>query len=512
VSVQVPEFVDTQVKTLHFEYLLAEHGGFLRFSQTLSDHLEQIAGALEDPESAQEELRGFVHHFIRPLGLDRPATPIAADAVERVAAASTRPESRLARAITPVSWLVGLGLVSGNRRARARAIEAAGTTLASWLEQTAKGAEGRPVAAAMRRSAVLVRSTSKHIARSWRNDAPAGTRRGRADQNGPPAFTPGHPLKSFRLDRSRVLAASAYLPRDADEAALALERAREVARRVRDEVVKMRPGEPLRALDSGLATVLEDDPGALALLRRYAGDESTSSAYTTANSLSTALATRMRALHRAGVAGAVAPEPALLGASGIAVDGGVMTFEALRHATILAGLEHASVLPDLDAAVRPSVWELGGGWGGLAYHLKLRCPHARFIIVDEPERFLISAVYLLTVFPSASASFLTADSSNGSPPLDSADFGFVPAWADASLLGSPTVTLSVDPAMRLGQPAFRRWVGAAHDAGSRYIYTVGPWGDDHSAAIDAVTECFWPHPVPGVNGDRHIFGWPRLRR
>jgi len=39
---------------------------------------------LKDPDAAYAETQRFVASFIRPHGMDRPATPIAADAIEEI--------------------------------------------------------------------------------------------------------------------------------------------------------------------------------------------------------------------------------------------------------------------------------------------------------------------------------------------------------------------------------------------------------------------------------------------
>jgi hypothetical protein len=84
-TIRTPEFTDTQSGTLHFQYLLPENGGFLRVATTLDAHAEQLANSLAEPERAAAELSRFVHHFIRPHGLERPSVPVVADELERLA-------------------------------------------------------------------------------------------------------------------------------------------------------------------------------------------------------------------------------------------------------------------------------------------------------------------------------------------------------------------------------------------------------------------------------------------
>ena len=82
-SIESPEFAGTQEGTLHYRYLRPENGGFLRVASNVDDHVAQLSGVLGDPGAARAELTRFVAHFIRPHGIERPATPILADAIER---------------------------------------------------------------------------------------------------------------------------------------------------------------------------------------------------------------------------------------------------------------------------------------------------------------------------------------------------------------------------------------------------------------------------------------------
>jgi hypothetical protein len=93
-SIHAQEFADTQEGTIHFHHLLPENGGCVRIASTLEQHVLQLSERLRDPEGARAEARHFVSHFIRPNGLELPATPIFANAIERLATApAPRPES-----------------------------------------------------------------------------------------------------------------------------------------------------------------------------------------------------------------------------------------------------------------------------------------------------------------------------------------------------------------------------------------------------------------------------------
>jgi hypothetical protein len=90
-SVLAEEFKDTQGGTLHFRYLLSENGGFLRVAANLSEHARQLTETLASPAIGREACARFVRGFVRPRGMDVPATPVVVDALERVAAARRAP-------------------------------------------------------------------------------------------------------------------------------------------------------------------------------------------------------------------------------------------------------------------------------------------------------------------------------------------------------------------------------------------------------------------------------------
>jgi hypothetical protein len=82
-TVLAPDFA--QESTLHFDYLLEENGGFLHVAPSLEEHVGQLSRVLDEDEAGAERRRRFVESFVRPRGLDRPATPILADAIEELA-------------------------------------------------------------------------------------------------------------------------------------------------------------------------------------------------------------------------------------------------------------------------------------------------------------------------------------------------------------------------------------------------------------------------------------------
>ena len=86
-SMLAEEFAGTQEGTIHFHHLLPENGGCVRIASTIDEHVRQLSARLKDPAAAHAETQRFIGSFIRPHGIDRPATPVFVDAVERLAAA-----------------------------------------------------------------------------------------------------------------------------------------------------------------------------------------------------------------------------------------------------------------------------------------------------------------------------------------------------------------------------------------------------------------------------------------
>jgi len=99
------EFRSNQEGTLHFHYLI--DGGLLTVSRSLDEHAGQLASILAgDREDILRRQRDFVRAFVRPLGLDVPATTIMADAVEQLG--TLRPQ----QSATAPSAAARLGLMT----------------------------------------------------------------------------------------------------------------------------------------------------------------------------------------------------------------------------------------------------------------------------------------------------------------------------------------------------------------------------------------------------------------
>ena len=84
-SVRAEEFADTQEGTLHFQHLKNAGGGLLHLAADLDEHVAQLARLLADQGGARQRARQFIQAFIRPHGLDVPATPLVVTEIEHLA-------------------------------------------------------------------------------------------------------------------------------------------------------------------------------------------------------------------------------------------------------------------------------------------------------------------------------------------------------------------------------------------------------------------------------------------
>jgi hypothetical protein len=98
------QFRSTQTGTLHFSYLAREEGaGLLNVANSWEEHFEQLGAALQASDGHRERIDSFLRAFIRPQGLERPAAPLALDAITRTAEQEKQPVSEGG----PIRWIVG---------------------------------------------------------------------------------------------------------------------------------------------------------------------------------------------------------------------------------------------------------------------------------------------------------------------------------------------------------------------------------------------------------------------
>ena len=84
-TVLAPEFRDTQEGTLHFHHLRDVNGGLVHVAGDFAEHVAQLDSAVQAPNGGDGRCRRFVEAFVRPYGIDVPATPRLVDALEGLA-------------------------------------------------------------------------------------------------------------------------------------------------------------------------------------------------------------------------------------------------------------------------------------------------------------------------------------------------------------------------------------------------------------------------------------------
>ena len=188
------------------------------------------------------------------------------------------------------------------------------------------------------------------------------------------------------------------------------------------------------------------------------------------------------------------PERAELGGFGFRHGDGLFNVDTLKFFEAMIALDKGAVLTPLrEGRERHVVWEIGAGWGGLAYTFKSLCPNSSYVIVDLPQVFLFSAVYLMTVMPDARFAF------HGEGPLASLvrenDFVFVPHWAVDELdLPRLDLTLNMVSFQEMTTAQVEAYVDAAWRLGSQIPLQPQPRpvalqhraverGRDHRAAV-----------------------------
>ena len=88
----------TQLGTPHFAHLRTEGGGLIEVADTVEAHVAGLLRALrgEDRGEVARRSNAFLSAFIRPHGLDRPATPLAVSELERLGERQIGPVKRAA--------------------------------------------------------------------------------------------------------------------------------------------------------------------------------------------------------------------------------------------------------------------------------------------------------------------------------------------------------------------------------------------------------------------------------
>jgi hypothetical protein len=218
-------------------------------------------------------------------------------------------------------------------------------------------------------------------------------------------------------------------------------------------------------------------------------------------------------------------EPPALGGFGLRSEDTLYNEDTLQFFRMLSLLNDASVLREFRTpAVRPTLWEIGGGWGGFAHCFKTLFPNVTYLITAAPTLLLLSATYLTTLFPAARVRFLEPSNPDAFwRNWSQVDFAFAPHTI-LHELQPENLALTVDIGMleRMSAPRVVAHVRRAFDLSCRYVLSVRSDDEPQRASNvrSAIEQCYWIHPmaVPayldrrfGVRNGAFLLGWRRLR-
>jgi FkbM family methyltransferase len=80
-SKDIPDTLQGTKDTLHFDHLLEVNGGLLHVAASWEEHVQHLKRAIGGDPAMAERSRRFTEAFIRPHGIDKPATPILVEAI-----------------------------------------------------------------------------------------------------------------------------------------------------------------------------------------------------------------------------------------------------------------------------------------------------------------------------------------------------------------------------------------------------------------------------------------------
>lgn len=286
---------------------------------------------------------------------------------------------------------------------------------------------------------------------------------------------------------------------------------------------------PVRRADAGTLADLRQFGKAISGVRRsnYRGER--------ADAVRTNLSRDLQRLLDAGDRTLWVDEPAAFGGFGFAGPLGRYNEDTLRFFTVLSLLEEGAVLtPFRRGTPRPTLWEIGGGWGGFAHAVRTICPLATHLVTGSEEQLLLSATYVATLHPQARLRFYDPASPAAFwEQWDEVDVAFAPDGivpghdAATAALPVPRLELVVDLGQleRMDESRVARHVRTAWTTGARFILSLSGTRDDKAAGepptpvTPVVDRYYWRHPLSTpkyldrrfvVRRGTCLLGWRRL--
>ena len=105
-TIETDEHADSQAGTLHFQYLLEAGGGLVHTARSFEEHVAQLALAFVTRPEETAKLQSFIEAFVRPHGLDVPATPRMVEGIEELGRLPRPAPRRTPVWLLPLRWLL----------------------------------------------------------------------------------------------------------------------------------------------------------------------------------------------------------------------------------------------------------------------------------------------------------------------------------------------------------------------------------------------------------------------
>jgi hypothetical protein len=94
-TIIVPGYDEGQLGTLHFDLLLSANGGLVNVARSFEEHRRQLSTALQTGTAVSARSLKFIEGFVRPHGLDVPASETTVREIERAVSLPLRPHRQV---------------------------------------------------------------------------------------------------------------------------------------------------------------------------------------------------------------------------------------------------------------------------------------------------------------------------------------------------------------------------------------------------------------------------------
>lgn len=204
-----------------------------------------------------------------------------------------------------------------------------------------------------------------------------------------------------------------------------------------------------------------------------------------------ALEGKLRRLRQADRDNLLVPESPELGGFGYPIGGALFNLDTLKFYESLLALDKSELLAQYrtESLQKKVIMEIGAGWGGFAYQFKTLCPGVTYIIIDLPQTLLFSAVYLMTLFPSASM-FIYGDQAEDclSETCHSYDFVFLPHYyIDRLQLSRLDLAMNMVSFQEMTTEQVRQYVRRTYELGCSNFYSLNRDRSPHNRQLTAVS-------------------------